>query len=116
MRQAGRCGATVRPSGSSSPVSSKTTTPLQSSTQPCSGWRETTRAAREAFLARFIREVDPEGVLPEPERLRRAEAARRAYFARLALRSAERRACRRQSHPISTRRSPSPASQRPKAA
>ena len=50
--------------------------------------RETTASARAAFLARFEREVDPEGVLPEPERLRRADSARKAYFARLALKSA----------------------------
>jgi hypothetical protein len=48
---------------------------------------EGTAAARRAFLARFEREVDPEGTLPEPERLRRAESARRAYFTRLAYRS-----------------------------
>jgi hypothetical protein len=46
--------------------------------------RETTQKARETFLARFEREVDPDGTLPEAERLRRAEYARRAYFARLA--------------------------------
>jgi hypothetical protein len=53
--------------------------------------RETTRAGREAFIARFDREVDPEGTLPEAERRRRAEAAKRAYFTALALRSARRR-------------------------
>jgi UDP:flavonoid glycosyltransferase YjiC (YdhE family) len=43
----GRCGGTTRPSGSSSPVSSKTTTAsaLHSRFQPCSGWRETIRAS-----------------------------------------------------------------------
>ena len=46
--------------------------------------RETTRRARESFLARFEREVDPRGELPDPERRRRALYARRAYFARLA--------------------------------
>jgi hypothetical protein len=50
--------------------------------------RETTSAARAAFLARFERLVDPEGSLDPKERGRRAEAARRAHFARLALRSA----------------------------
>jgi len=50
--------------------------------------RETTRAARAAFNQRFLKQVDPDGVLPEAERARRAEAARRAYFAALALRSA----------------------------
>jgi hypothetical protein len=53
--------------------------------------RETTAPARAAFLARFEKEVDPEGVLPEAERLRRAEMARKAHFARLALKSAKKR-------------------------
>ena len=50
--------------------------------------RETTRAAREQFLKRFEQEVDPESELPVGERQRRALAARKAYFARLAYRSA----------------------------
>lgn len=49
--------------------------------------RDTTSAARAAFLARFEREVDPQGLLPEAERLRRAGYAKRAYFAGLTLRS-----------------------------
>jgi hypothetical protein len=53
--------------------------------------RETTAAARAAFLARFEREVDPNGVLPSSERTRRAEAAKKAYFARLAYLSARAR-------------------------
>ena len=53
--------------------------------------RETTRAAREAFARRFERQVDPDGVLPVPERVRRAEAAKRAYFQRMAMRSAKAR-------------------------
>jgi hypothetical protein len=56
--------------------------------------RETTRKAREAFLARFLDQVDPDRTLPEPERLRRAEAARKAHFARLALKSARARRTR----------------------
>jgi hypothetical protein len=56
--------------------------------------RETTRAGRAAFLSRFEREVDPDGVLPAAERQRRAEMARRAHFARLALKSARARARR----------------------
>src|SRR4051794_24846751 len=47
--------------------------------------RDTTAAARSAFLARFEVEVDPNHVLTPEERARRAEAARRAYFARLTL-------------------------------
>ena len=54
--------------------------------------RATTAKARASFLARFEREVDPDRVLPEAERLRRAESARRAHFARLALASARARA------------------------
>ena len=53
--------------------------------------KEYTVPAREAFMRRFEAQVDPEKVLPEPERLRRAEAARRLYFTRLALRSVKAR-------------------------
>ena len=48
--------------------------------------KETTAAARAAFLARFEREVDPDGRLSPSER-RRAEAARKAYFTKLAIQS-----------------------------
>jgi hypothetical protein len=51
-----------------------------------------TAAAREAFLSRFEREVDPEGILDPEERVRRAAHARKAYFARLAFLSAKARA------------------------
>jgi hypothetical protein len=47
-----------------------------------------TRPAREAFLRRFEREVDPDGLLPPVERRRRAQHALRAYMLRLAKRSA----------------------------
>jgi len=53
--------------------------------------RELTRPAREAFDRRFIDQVDPDRVLPEAERERRAQAARRAYFAALAFKSARAR-------------------------
>ena len=53
--------------------------------------RELTKAARAAFESGFEREVDPDGVLPLEERLRRAEMARKAHYARLALASAEAR-------------------------
>jgi hypothetical protein len=42
-----------------------------------------TRPAREAFLKRFEREVDPDGELPSEERRRRAEHALRAHMLRL---------------------------------
>ena len=57
--------------------------------------RVTTAKARAAFLARFEAEVDPDGTLDPAERHRRALAARRAYFTRLALRSAQARRRRR---------------------
>jgi hypothetical protein len=42
-----------------------------------------TRPAREAFLRRFEREVDPDGKLPPDERARRANHALRAHMLRL---------------------------------
>ena len=52
---------------------------------------ERTAPARKAFDDRFEREVDPDGVLPPAERAKRVENARRAYFLRLALKSARAR-------------------------
>jgi hypothetical protein len=62
-----------------------------------SSWAQTedrsarTRNARQAFLLKFEREVDPDGVLSHEERVKRAENARSAYFLRLALKSAQTR-------------------------
>ena len=53
--------------------------------------RETTAKARATFLERFEIEVDPERTLPPEERQRRAQAARKSYFAKLALKSAKKR-------------------------
>jgi hypothetical protein len=50
-----------------------------------------TAPARAAALERFEREVDPEGLLTQAERAKRAEHARKAYFKRLALKSAQAR-------------------------
>ncbi|WP_454778103.1 hypothetical protein [Georgenia muralis] len=50
-----------------------------------------TAPARAAMLARFEAQIDPDGILPPAERARRAEHARKAYFARLALKSARAR-------------------------
>lgn len=50
-----------------------------------------TAPARAASIARFEREVDPDGVLSVEERTRRAESARRAAMLRMALKSAETR-------------------------
>ena len=63
-----------------------------------------TAAARSAFLERFERDVDPEGRLTASERSRRANSARRAYFLRLAAKSAE---ARRRRVPDSSRDSAS---------
>lgn len=54
-----------------------------------------TAPARAAFLSRFEREVDPDGVLEPEERARRAEHAKKAYFLRLALASRNARAAKK---------------------
>lgn len=54
-----------------------------------------TAPARAAFLDRFEREVDPDGTLAPDERTRRAAHARKAYFTRLAMRSAQARRARK---------------------
>ena len=61
-----------------------------------------TAPARAAFLSRFERDVDPDGVLDPRERARRAEHARKAYFLRLALASAHAREARRGGGPSRT--------------
>jgi len=50
--------------------------------------RARTRPARQAFLSRFEREVDPDGTLLPDERRKRAQHALRAHMLRLAKRSA----------------------------
>jgi hypothetical protein len=50
-----------------------------------------TAPARKALNDKFDREVDPDGQLTPAERARRAESARKAYFTRLALKSAQAR-------------------------
>ncbi len=50
-----------------------------------------TARARETFLASFERKVDPDHLLPAAERARRAEAARKAHFTGLALKSSTKR-------------------------
>jgi len=56
--------------------------------------RQVTANARKAFVERFERQVDPDGVLSVAERRRRAEHAMRAHMTRLALRSARARRTR----------------------
>jgi hypothetical protein len=50
-----------------------------------------TAPARAAMMAKFDREVDPHNVLTPQERAKRAENAKRAYYQRLALKSARAR-------------------------
>jgi hypothetical protein len=52
---------------------------------------ERTRNGREAFMRRFEDQVDPDRTLSLDDRLRRAEQARKAHFAQLALRSSRAR-------------------------
>lgn len=58
--------------------------------------RELTKNARLAFRDRFTKQVDPENRLPEDERMRRAECARKAYYTSLAAKSARARRARRE--------------------
>jgi len=53
-----------------------------------------TANGRAAFRARFYDQVDPLGTMDPAERHKRAEHLRRAYFQRLALKSAKARAAR----------------------
>ena len=53
--------------------------------------KQITANARRAFMDRFLREVDPEGELNIEEREIRAAYAKKAYFAKLALKSARKR-------------------------
>ena len=50
-----------------------------------------TANARAAMLTRFEHQADPDGTLLPAERARRAEHLRKAYFQRLALKSAQAR-------------------------
>jgi hypothetical protein len=58
--------------------------------------RDLTANARAAFADRFVRQVDPDRVLPEMERQRRAECARKAYYTALAAKSARARRAKRE--------------------
>jgi hypothetical protein len=58
--------------------------------------RTNTAPGTQAFLARWEREVDPEGLLEPAERARRADHAKKAWFTALALKSSRARAGRTQ--------------------
>jgi hypothetical protein len=68
---------------------------------------EMTAAARSTYRASFIDRVDPDRVLPEAERLRRAEAARRLHFARMAYESAKARRANGKARKAAPKLSPS---------
>ena len=53
---------------------------------------ELTAAANAGRMARFERQVDPDGVLPTAERKRRAQMALKAHMRKLAAKSAKVRA------------------------
>ena len=61
-----------------------------------------TAPARKAAMERFEREVDPDGSLDPSTRARMAEHAKRAYFARLALKSAQARRARSRAAQLET--------------
>ncbi|MBA3405158.1 MAG: hypothetical protein H0U13_10825 [Gemmatimonadaceae bacterium] len=59
--------------------------------------RELTEAARAGRWAKLLATVDPDGVLPEPERVRRAEALRKSQLYFAALKSSRVRAAKKAS-------------------
>jgi len=84
-------------------MESKAESRLHGQVAAYSSWARTpdraarTASARKAMYGKFAREVDPDGVLDEAELARRVTAARKAYFARLALASVQARRRRRES-------------------
>lgn len=50
--------------------------------------RETTAAARQSFLRRFVNELDPTGLLPDEEREHQARSALKAHMLKLSVLSA----------------------------
>jgi hypothetical protein len=53
--------------------------------------RENTAPAREALARKFVDQVDPDRQLPEAERARRVEAAKKLYYTQLAYKSSRAR-------------------------
>jgi len=54
-----------------------------------------TQAARDGFMRKFEDEVDPERRLPEEQRQKMAEAARRAFYVRMGRASGKARAAKK---------------------
>jgi hypothetical protein len=77
------------------PESSDTEASLRGRLAAFESWAKTdnrsarTAPGRAALLAKFEKQVDPDGTLPPAERARRAEYVRRAHFTRLSLKSAK---------------------------
>jgi hypothetical protein len=65
--------------------------------------RDLTANARAAFADRFVWQVDPDRLLPERERQRRADCARKAYYTALAAKSAQARRTKREGRGRETR-------------
>jgi hypothetical protein len=57
--------------------------------------KEALQPARDGLLARFERQVDPDGVLDPGERAKRAESARQAFYKAMQLKSSRSRAAKR---------------------
>lgn len=55
-----------------------------------------TQAARDGLYRRFEDEVDPDRVLQPEERAKRVESARRAYYTRIAMKSAAARRAKKE--------------------
>jgi hypothetical protein len=62
----------------------------------------TAARGQAGLLARFEREVDPDGTLEPAERARRAEAARKAHMQRLALASSKARGAGKAASEVAT--------------
>jgi len=60
-----------------------------------------TGPARQAFRDRFLDQVDPDRILPEKERAKRAEAARLLYYERLRYQRLKALRLRRQAKAVS---------------
>ena len=53
--------------------------------------KETSQPARDALARKFLDQVDPDKVLPQEERVRRAALAKKAHYQRMAYLSARAR-------------------------
>jgi hypothetical protein len=78
-------------------VTTETERSLRSRIAAHKSWAKTpnrtarTAAARRGLLNKFEREADPEGILLPPERAKRAENLRKAFYTEMALKSAQAR-------------------------